>query len=757
MWCGLARGLLSAFLTLATLASGLPSVGAKDNAIDGPEPPVPPAVLSRDAQGRVTIRSTRLVEPIVVDGRLSETIYREVPSMTGFIQQEPIEGEPATEQTEVWVFHDDDNIYIAARCWDSQPQKMVANEMRRDNRNIRNNENFAVIFDTFYDRRNGFLFHTNPLSAIYDAQVTDERNVNSDWNTVWEVKTGRWADGWLVEMRIPFKSLRYQGSDSEIWGINFRRIVRWKNETSYLTPVAAAYREGGITKLSAAATMVGLEPPSQALNLELKPYATAGLNTDLDADIPFENDVDGNVGFDLKYGVTRGLTFDFTLNTDFAQVEADEQQVNLTRFGLFFPEKRDFFLEGKDIFRFGGASGRRGFDRPDNTPIMFFSRQIGLYEELVVPINAGGRLTGRAGAYTLGLLAIQTDELPDVEIGTTNFGVVRFKRDVFRRSNIGVIGTYRSPALDSSGANKLLGFDGNFSFYQNVNINAYYARTDTPGLTGNDASYRGRFQYGGDLWGVEAERLVVGENFNPEIGFVRREDFEQSFAKLRFSPRPLSLESVRKFSFEGSFDYVNGGDGQLETRQLGFEFRTEFENGDRIFTWYNRNFEFLDEVFDITDDVLIPIGGYNFQRYGGGYRFGPQRKVSGWLSLEGGSFFSGDMTELSYWGRVEITPQLSIEPRLSLNWVDLPEGSFTANLARARVNYMISPRIFLGALLQYNSSDNLAAANIRFRWEYRPGSDFFIVYSDGRDTLVGGFPRLETRSLVVKFTRLFRF
>ena len=295
-----------ALCVLLTLAACSPFVWAKDTAIaaiDGPEPPMPPAVLSRDTEGRLTLRATRLAEPIVVDGRLAELIYRQVPSMTEFIQQEPIEGELATEQTEVWVFFDDDNIHVSARCWDSHPERMVANEMRRDNRNIQNNENFAVIFDTFYDRRNGFLFHTNPLGAIFDAQVTDERVVNSDWNTVWDVKTGRWQRGWLVEMKIPFRSLRYKGVDTEIWGINFRRIVRWKNETSYLTPVAAAFRQAGIAKLSQGATMVGLETPSQALNLELKPYAIAAANTDLEADPPLENDLDGDVGFDLKYGV----------------------------------------------------------------------------------------------------------------------------------------------------------------------------------------------------------------------------------------------------------------------------------------------------------------------------------------------------------------------------------------------------------------------------------------------------------------------
>ena len=500
--------------------------------------------------------------------------------------------------------------------------------------------------------------------------------------------------------------------------------------------------------------MVGNEPPSQALNLELKPFATADSRTDLTADDPYSNDLDGDVGFDLKYGLTRSLTADFTYNTDFAQVEADEQQVNLTRFGLFFPEKRDFFLEGKDVFGFAGASANRG---GDETPTMFFSRQIGLADDFVVPINVGGRVTGRAGAYTLGLLAIQTEELPAVAVPSTNFGVVRLKRDVFRRSNIGMIGTYRSHAVESDGSNKLIGFDGNFAFYENVDINAYYARTDSPDRTGRDTSYLGRFVYGGDRYGVELERLAVGENFNPEVGFTRREDFERSFGKLRFSPRPQWLDAVRKFSFEGGVDYFANGAGVVETRQAEFQFQTEFESGDNIFTSYRRNYEFLDEEFDITDDVIIPVGGYTYDRIAGTYRFGPQRRVSGRVRVETGGFFSGDLTEFQVQGRAEITPQFSIEPRVAINWADLPEGSFTTKLFRARLNYMFSPRMFVGALIQYNSEANLTTANLRFRWEYQPGSELFVVYSDGRDTLSTGFPTLQDRSLVVKFTRLFRF
>jgi hypothetical protein len=716
-------------------------------------------MISRDERGKVTLRAIRLQEPLEVDGKLEENVYARIPAIDGFIQQEPREGEPATERSEVWVFFDRENVYVSARLWDSQPERMVANEMRRDNRNIFNNANFAVVLDTFYDRRNGYLFHTNPLGGLYDAQVTDERNTNSDWNTVWDVKTGRFPQGWTVEMVIPFKSLRYKSGSSQIWGINFRRIVRWKNEWSYLTPIAASYRGQGILKLSQGATLVGIEPPPRSLNLELKPYATSGLRTDLTADEPYSNDLDADAGFDVKYGVTRSLTLDFTYNTDFAQVENDEQQVNLTRFSLFFPEKREFFLEGQGIFNFGGRTTRQGGGGggQSDMPIMFFSRRIGYDSSGQVPIQLGGRLTGRTGRFTIGTLAMQTEAVPGHEVPKTNFAVARVKRDIFRRSNIGFISTYRSDSIEApDGSNALFGVDGNFSFFQNLDINTYWARSSTPILNGNDTSYMGSLRYGGDRYGVDLEHLVIEENFNPEVGFIRREDMQKSAARFRFSPRPKSIPAIRKVNFEGSFDYITNNERLLETRRAQVEVRTELESGDHFTVEYTNNYEFLDEEFEIADDVILPVGGYNFQTMRYSYRFGPQRSISGWTSFRHGSFYSGNRKELSYFSRIEVTRQFTLEPRLSQNWVDLAEGAFSATLLRLRADYMFSPRSFLGALVQYNTSNNSFSTNLRFRWEYRPGSDLYVVYSDGRDTTLGGFPQLENRSLVIKFTRLFR-
>ena len=728
--------------------------------IDGPPIPAAPEVLARDDNGRAILRAVRLDEPLVVDGSLDERVFATVPAMSGFVQQEPLAGEQATEQTDVWVFYDATSVYIAARLWDSHPERIVANEMRRDNRNIQSqNASFSVILDTFYDRRNGFLFRTTPLGALWDGQVTDERNVNSDWNTIWYVKSARFAEGWTLEMSLPFKSLRYRAGSSQVWGINFERRVKWKNERSHLVPIPAAFDRQGLLKLSFAATLVGIETPERSKNLEVKPYASGSMTTNRAADVPFENAGDADFGFDAKYGVTKGLIFDFTYNTDFAQVEADESQVNLTRFSLFFPEKREFFLEGQGIFNFGGRDTRAfSFDGPADAPIMFFSRRIGLDGGSEVPIIAGGRLTGRAGAYSIGVLNITTDDVAPDSIPQTNYSVIRVKRDILARSNIGVIGTYRDHNLDGTGGNGLFGMDGNFTFYDNLNVNAYYAKTNTPGFDQGDTSYRAAAKYDADLYGFDAEHLLVDADFNPETGFMRRTDFRKTRAGGRYSIRPRGIDAIRKLDFEGRFNrYTTVTGSELETQIFELESRIRFESGDFANVNYNHNLEAIFEEFEIAEGVVIPAGSYSFDRVRGFMWFSGHRRFSGSVGAEFGGFFGGTRTELTYRGRVEVTPQFSLEPNFALNWMDLPQGAFQTNLIRLRATYTLSPRSFVGALVQYNSEANSFTTNIRFRWEYRPGSDVFFVYSDGRNTLDGASPALENRSLVFKVTRLFRF
>ena len=731
--------------------------------IDGPAPPLAPATISRDAEGRATIRAVRLGEPLRLDGSLDEAVYEDVAPVSGFIQQLPDNGAAATEQTEVWVFYDSQNVYVAARCLDSVPEALVANDMRRDSFQLIRNDNFAVLLDTFYDRRNGVGFMVNPIAGFFDYQITDESSPNSDWNPVWDRRTSRFDGGWTVEMEIPFKSLRYSPGASQIWGVQFSRYVMRTNEYSYLTllPINAF---PGVLRISAAGTLVGLEAPTAGGNLEIKPYAISSVATDLNAAPVISNRGDGDLGLDVKYAVTENLTADFTYNTDFAQVEVDEQQVNLTRFSLFFPEKREFFLESRGIFDFGrgggfgGGGGGGGFFGGGSAPTVFFSRRIGLERGQTVPILGGGRLTGKVGPFSIGAVNIQTDDAPSVGAVSTNFTVLRVKRDILRRSRIGGIFTGRSASSVGPGSNEVYGLDAAFSFYDNVNFSGYYARTRTPGLVGDDASYQAAFSYDGDLYGVRVDHLLVGDNFNPEIGFLRRDDFRRTFVRAQYSPRPSSIEAVRQFRLSGSIDYILNGAGELETRTSQLRFNTELENTDRLGIDVQKSYELLLQPFYISSDVAIPVGGYGFSDVSLSYSMGGQRRISGSFSFQRGGFFSGTITSAGYRrGRIEVTPQLSVEPGVSVNRIELPEGRFTATLATTRATYTVTPRMFFGGLLQYNSSNNTLSANLRLRWEYSPGSELFVVYTDQRDTMLRGAPVLENRAFIVKINRLFRF
>jgi hypothetical protein len=718
------------------------------------------AIQMRDADGRVTVRATRVDAPPQVDGVLDEELYRTLPPVTGFIQQDPDEGQLATEPTFVWILFDATAIYVSARCRDSQPGRIVANDMRRDGRNVSQNDNLSVILDTFHDRRNGFEFLVNAIGGVWDSQVTDERETNREWNTIWVSRSRRDDQGWSVEMAIPFRSLRYRGSGPQVWGINIRRNVRWKNELSYLSPVPRQYGARGILRLSQAATLVGLEAPPTALNLDIKPYALGSVTADRANDPTFSNDGDGNAGVDVKYVVGQSLTADFTYRTDFAQVEDDDLQVNLTRFNLFYPEKREFFLEGQGIFAFGGAqtTSTTGTSVPSNTPVLFFSRRIGLEDSDVVPMDVGGRLTGRVGRYTIGMLDVRTGDEPDAEARDTNFAVVRVKRDFLRRSYIGVLGTHRSPTAGGASDNSAFGIDTNLSFHTNLNIIGYYAETRTPGSGGSERSYRGRFDYDADLLGVQLERLKVGDGFNPEIGFLRRTDFIQNTAQFRVSRRPRTRSAIRKISLESGLDYITNNDEQLENRQARLGLRTEMQSGDSWTVQYARDFEWVDDAFTIVN-TIVPVGTYRFSTIRGGYTLGTQRKISGEIGAARGGFYDGDRTDLSYRGRAEISSRLSVEPAVSINWVDLPAGRFTATVVSGRSTFSFTPRMLVAALIQYNSAGNLIATNIRYRWEYRPGSEMFVVYSDGRDsrhTFGGNLPSLMNRGFTVKVTKLFR-
>jgi hypothetical protein len=687
-------------------------------------------------------------------------VYAAFQPTSDFIQMEPKAGEPATEKTEVWVFFDEHNVYVAMRAWESRPDLMVANEMRRDNFGVLlGGDHVGFSLDTFHDGRNAFQFTVNPLGARFDGQSTNERQYNGDWNPVWDWAVGRFPGGWTVEAAIPFKSLRYQPGAAQVWGFNARRQIKWKNEIAFLARIPAAFGIGrGSFAASLFPTLTGIDAPPGSKNLEVKPYAVADLTTDRTVAPAIANDPDGHVGLDVKYGVTQSLTADVTYNTDFAQVEADEQQVNLTRFSLFFPEKREFFLENQGTFAFGASATTGTAQASGDTPLLFYSRRIGLSQGLEVPVLAGGRLTGRVGRYSIGAIDIGTRDAPKARADATNFSVLRLRRDILRRSSIGALATRRSVAQNGIGSNDAYGVDGSFAFFANLSVNTYWAKTRTTGLGGKDTSYRTQMEYAGDRYGVQLDRLVVGDSFNPEVGFVRRSNIRESVGQLRFSPRPKTIKSVRKFSGIGTYTYIEDGAGLLQTRTTDGEFAIELQNSDRFSVGLLDDFERLAQPFAVTSSARISVGVYDFTTARVGYAFGQQRPVSGTLLIEQGGFYNGHRTSIGFSKtRVSPTARFSLEPTISINWIDLPGGRFTTTLVGSRVTYTMTPLMFASALVQYNSTTRRTSANVRLRWEYRPGSELFVVYNEERDTLAHGFPDLQNRAFIVKINRLFRF
>jgi len=749
-----------------------PPEGGAPLEFEGPPAPVGTAVINQAGRDGATLRAVRVNEPLEIDGVIEEPFYQSVRPVSEFVQTVPMEyGEPS-ELTEVWIGFDDENVYISAKVWDSAgPNGWIANEMRRDVAQLRSNDHLGVFFDTFYDRRNAVGFTGSPLGGFSDFQITNEGSPNLDWNPIWETRSALFDGGWSIEMAIPFKSLRYRPGREQVWGIQFRRPILRKNEWNFIRalPLSVGGRgTSGTFRVSMYATLVGIEAPPPSRNLEVKPYAIAGSRTDLAVDPQTSNDGYADAGLDVKYGITENLTADLTYNTDFAQVEVDEQQVNLTRFSLFFPEKREFFLESRGIFNFGvggsggfggGGGGRGGGGRGGGSaPTLFYSRNIGLQDGEAVPILGGGRVTGKVGAFDVGVVSIQTDKARAVGAPSTNVSVLRLSRDILGRSSVGALFENRSKSVTGQGSNQAWGVDGFFGLTDDLSVLGYYAKTKTDGLTGQDESYRGQISYNADEWGGNVDHLVVGDDFNPEIGFVRRKDFRQTAASGRFSPRLESISSIRQLTFQSNLNYLESESlGKLESRSWGGQVSVQFENSDQLSVGYTDNYERLFEDARISG-ATITAGRYSFPDVRLSYRLGPQRPYSGNLSVRRGDYYGGTLTSAGLnGGRVEVTPQISVEPGISFNWIDLPQGRFDQHVAVTRVTYTLSPRAYVSGLVQYNSRSDSVSSNFRLRWEWAPGSELFIVYTEDRNTdVLDRWSELSNRGVVIKVNRLLR-
>ena len=663
-------------------------------------------------------------------------------------------GAPATETTEIRILYDDHSLYVGVRALDREPDQVIARILQRDRLmssdfggriQFAGDDGVALLFDPFHDHRNGVIFATNPNGAKFDALITDEgRELNSDWRGVWHVAARRTNDGWSAEFEIPFRTLRYPyAPDAGPWGFNAFRVIRRKNEETLWS--SWSRDNEGFHRVSRAGHLEGLaDLPHPGLNLEVKPYALSGGTRELDEIGDRHTDGRLDAGVDAKYQVLPGLVLDVTVNPDFAQVEVDDEQVNLTRFDLFFPEKRDFFLENAGVFEYGV----RGFGEPPPF-LLFFSRRIGISAGSEVPVYGGVRLTGRVGAQTVGLLNVVTD---DASSGSAvNHAILRYKRDL---GSSGYVGAMLTDFRRGDFWNTAVGLDASIWPTSVLNLQGFVASTATSGDGGDDEAYRLMVDYTGDWIGFFAQHLFIGPEANAEMGFITRPDIRKSDFFLRLTPRP-SILGLRKVDVRFQGEHVLSTDGRLRDWTVSPSVAPEWSSGESLDFSYSRGFVRLDEAFDLTDSVSVPIGDYDTWQLGISGQTSGNRAVALGARVSYQRFFDG--TLISAGGTLSLAPgsHLSADLGFTHNDVEIPGGEFTANIASVRLRYAFTTTLTANALLQYNSLDRRISANVRLNFIHRPGSDLFIVLNEerGSDDSVWDF---RSRGLVAKLTYLLR-
>jgi hypothetical protein len=701
----------------------------------------PGAAQSASASSEKTVHALRIADPVRVDGALDEPMWQEAQAIDDFVQQDPQVGRPVSERTEVRVLIDDGALYFGVRAFDGTPDGIAARELRRDNA-LLDDDRLEIILDTFHDHRNAFLFVVNPLGTQYDALITDEgQDVNVEWDERWWSETNITDSGWTAEIRIPFTTLRSpEGLDTI--GINFKRFIRRKTETAQWT---GWDRDFSFHQVSQAGHLTGVGEMRTGLRLRIKPYALGGFQ---DPTIGGRASVDGlrDIGLEtVKVSLTPALTAEFTLNTDFAQAEIDEAIVNLTRFPLFYPEKREFFLERAGVFEFG-LGGRRGGAAERNLQ-MFFSRRIGLTDDRrPVPIVGGGKVTGRAAGLDIGLLDVQTDDV-DGRAGS-NYAVFRAKRNILARSNVGLFVSNRQ----SSGGdfNRVFGGDANFTLFKNTDIQGFLGRSVTPGRRGNDAVGRIKYDWYTDIYEVFAEHLYIGPDFQHDVGFVRRRGIQRSDAAFIWEPRPERFD-IRNFVFRGEVIYTTDISRHLLTREQIFQMTTRLENDDAFRVNVTDTFDRVDRPFEIASGIVLPAADYQFRDTWGEAETTGERIWAARLRVGGGDFYSGTRRYVQLAPRWRPLPQLSIESAYEFNDVELPEGPFTTHVVNTRLNVNLSNRWLTTTLAQYDSASRRNLVYFRLNYIFRPGDDLFIVYNQAHQTGTA-LPQDPDRTLMVKLT-----
>ena len=714
-----------------------------------------PADVPVDKSGERTILSTPTDSHITIDGILNETIWGQVKFQGNFIQREPAVGEPVSEKTQIAILQSKDNLYIGIKCFDSEPDKIIARDMRRDSE-IQNDDFFQIVIDTYHDHRNGYYFKTNPNGAKRDATIGDEgKNYNPDWDGIWDCAAKINDEGWFAEIEIPWKTLNFLEADTVTWGVNFARGIMRKNETSYWQLVSRDAGRMGLFRFSQAGTLTGLTNLKSGGRLEILPYVLGGLERDSQTNFKTENI--GDFGIDAKIGLTSNLHVNLTWNTDFAQVESDQEQVNLTRFSLYFPEKREFFLEGAEVFNFGGAESRRSRGGSSSGIRLFYSRRIGIAGHVQQPILGGARMIGKVGNYQVGLLNMQTeetayydeDEDEGVFFASTNYTALRVRRDVLKRSNVGFM-FLNKQEQGTDLYNRSGGVDANFPITDRIVISGALAGTNGPDeideddedqiidMSTNNFAGNLSFAYDSDLWEYGISHMDIQENFNAKMGYVRRTNIKSTSSNLEFNPRPKRWKSIRQISYRLRHKYLTDHQNNMLEAELNSSFSINFQNSARIFGGIERNYEYLDEDWEVRPDIWIPKDTYKSWR---GYMWffsNESADIACNLYASYGDYYTGKSLRAGPEVTIYNFDRIRMDADVSYNFVDLPDEGFTTKTIGFRLYYYFSTKLYLKTYLQWNDDrkandgNQISIANVLLHWIYKPGSDFYLVFNEGR-------------------------
>lgn len=686
------------------------------------------------AQERPTLRAHNAETGPRIDGSLDDAAWRSATWHDDFRQKEPNFGAPASERTEAAFLFDANNIYIGVRCWDRTPDGIIARQLQHRG-NLDGDDLVAVMLDTYGDQQRGFLFMVNPLGAKEESQISG-RNENNDWNEVWEVAVSADDKGWFAEFRIPLRVLRFDASTARPWRVNVGRAIRRNREEVFIVAPQPMFDIGD---LNYAVELHGLELTPDERNLQVIPYGLIGIDK-RGENGDYESTSD--VGVDLKYSLTSNLTLDLTANTDFAQVEADTEQINLTRFSLFFPEKRGFFLENAQLFSFGYNSGGGAYGA-DLLP--FFSRRIGIAGGRSVPIEAGARITGKIGDQDVGLLAVRTGDVDEIGLESANYFVGRVRRSMGGRSYVGGIVTHSDRGDFSS---TTYGADAVWWATEGLALNGYFLTVDQEGLTDEHTAWKVNADFTSDLFGYMLDHSEVGSHFMPDLGFVRRTGYKRDSAYVRFSHRPRNW--IRKATLRLNNTWLTSMAGPLEEKNHSARVELEMESGDQLEMNYSYTFERLFEEFELADGIIYPPGDYDYRRFDAQFETEDSRPWQLEFSASFGGYYTADRRDLGIEGRYTFNRHFQASLDLSNYDIDAGDTGVNWTLVGLNLQYLFSSSLSLEVYTQYNAESGEVIVNTRLHLLHGEDSDFFIVFNERRFEDELEHWRLQSRQALVK-------